>query len=175
MEKSVLRVLRDEQLDRSQGFHVFGIRHLSPAGAFHLLAFLDEVKPTAVLVEGPSDASRFIAELTSHGIVPPIAILAYTDQLPVRTLLYPYASFSPEYQAFQWASRNGALAEFIDLPSEHALALYEQRKRRPSSAEGESGPTADDDFQAHLRYLRLASPLQPRRLRHRSHQAHSPL
>ncbi|KQX45803.1 MULTISPECIES: DUF5682 family protein [unclassified Paenibacillus] len=150
MEKSVLRVLGDEQLDRSQGFHVFGIRHLSPAGAFHLLAFLDEVKPTAVLVEGPSDASGFITELTSHGVVPPIAILAYTDQLPVRTLLYPYADYSPEYQAFQWASRNGSQAEFIDLPSEHALAIYEQRKRRSTSAEGESNQSEVDDFQAYV-------------------------
>ncbi|MDR6550596.1 DUF5682 family protein [Paenibacillus qinlingensis] len=149
MEKSVLRVLGDEQLDRSQEFHVFGIRHLSPTGAFHLLAFLDEVKPTAVLVEGPSDASSLIAELTSHGVVPPIAILAYTDQLPVRTLLYPYASYSPEYQAFQWASQNGAQAAFIDLPTEHALALYEQRKPRSSSAAGEISQ-ADDDFQTYV-------------------------
>ncbi|MCY9661170.1 DUF5682 family protein [Paenibacillus chondroitinus] len=129
MEKSVLRMLGDEQLAQDSGFHVFGIRHLSPAGAHHLLAFLDEIRPTAVLVEGPSDASPYIEELSSSGVVPPIAILAYTNELPVRTLLYPYASYSPEYQAFQWASRNSALAAFIDLPSEHALALYEQRQR----------------------------------------------
>ncbi|WP_246239426.1 DUF5682 family protein [Paenibacillus anseongensis] len=129
MEKSVLRMLGDEQLAQDSGFHVFGIRHLSPAGAHHLLAFLDEIRPTAVLVEGPNDASPYIEELSSSGVVPPIAILAYTNELPVRTLLYPYASYSPEYQAFQWASRNSALAAFIDLPSEHALSLYEQRQR----------------------------------------------
>ncbi|OPH51855.1 hypothetical protein BC351_34130 [Paenibacillus ferrarius] len=144
MEKSVLRVLGDEQLDKSSGFHVFGIRHLSPAGAHHLLAFLDEIKPTVVLIEGPSDASPFISELTSSGVVPPIAILAYTDGLPVRTLLYPYANYSPEYQAFMWASKNNAQAAFIDLPSEHALALYEQRKRRRSTTESEHAQEADD-------------------------------
>ncbi|MBA2944148.1 hypothetical protein HZF08_38390 [Paenibacillus sp. CGMCC 1.16610] len=122
-------MLGDEQLAQDSGFHVFGIRHLSPAGAHHLLAFLDEIRPTAVLVEGPNDASPYIEELSSSGVVPPIAILAYTNELPVRTLLYPYASYSPEYQAFQWASRNSALAAFIDLPSEHALSLYEQRQR----------------------------------------------
>jgi hypothetical protein len=120
----------DEQLDRSPGFHVFGVRHLSPAGAYHLLAFLDEVKPTAVLVEGPSDADGFIGQLCSPGVVPPVAILAYTDRLPVRTLLYPYAEYSPEYQAFLWACRNGAQASFIDLPSAHSLALYEERQRQ---------------------------------------------
>ncbi|NQX67569.1 hypothetical protein HQN90_15715 [Paenibacillus alba] len=144
MEKSVLRVLGDEQLDKSSGFHVFGIRHLSPAGAHHLLAFLDEIKPTVVLIEGPSDASPFISELSSSGVVPPIAILAYTDGLPVRTLLYPYANYSPEYQAFMWASKNSAQASFIDLPSEHALALYEHRKRRRSTAESEQTQEADD-------------------------------
>ncbi|UKS24444.1 DUF5682 family protein [Paenibacillus sp. HWE-109] len=148
MEKSVFRVLGDEQVGASPGVHVFGIRHLSPTGAYQLLAFLDEVKPTAVLVEGPSDASAFIADLTSSGVVPPIAILAYTDQLPVRTLLYPYAEYSPEYQAFQWASRHGAQALFIDLPTDHALALYEKRKRIPLSEE--DGNT-DDDFQAYIR------------------------
>ncbi|GGI44081.1 hypothetical protein GCM10008018_05320 [Paenibacillus marchantiophytorum] len=148
MEKSVFRVLGDEQVGASPGVHVFGIRHLSPTGAYQLLAFLDEVKPTAVLVEGPSDATAFIADLTSSGVVPPVAILAYTDQLPVRTLLYPYAEYSPEYQAFQWASRHGAQALFIDLPTDHALALYEKRKRIPSSEE--DGNT-DDDYQAYIR------------------------
>lgn len=137
MEKSVQRVHGDEQLDKGQGVHVFGIRHLSPAGAYHLLSFLDEVQPTAVLVEGPSDASLHIDELTSRGVVPPIAILAYTDQLPVRTLLYPFAQYSPEYQAFQWARRNSVHAEFIDLPTYHTLAIYDKR-RRASAAHGEA-------------------------------------
>ncbi|WP_409342772.1 DUF5682 family protein [Paenibacillus sp. MBLB4367] len=107
--------------------HIFGIRHLSPGGAVHLRAFLDEVRPSLVLVEGPSDASGLIEQLTSRGVVPPVAILAYTDQLPVRTLLYPFASYSPEYQAFQWAAENGAQAAFIDLPSDAAVALYGKR------------------------------------------------
>ena len=42
---------------------IFGVRHLSPMGAFHLARFLDQVDPTAVLVEGPSDASENIVHL----------------------------------------------------------------------------------------------------------------
>ncbi len=42
-------------------------------------------------------------ELTRHlvkkGTKPPVAILAYTDSLPVRTLVYPLAVYSPEFQA----------------------------------------------------------------------------
>ncbi|MDF2720287.1 MAG: hypothetical protein K0R28_7212, partial [Paenibacillus sp.] len=135
MEKPVPRMLGDEQVSFDQPFRVFGIRHLSPAGAYHLLAYLDEVKPTAVLVEGPSDAGSYITQLTAKGVVPPVALLAYTDRLPVRTILYPFADYSPEYQAFVWAVRNGAHAEFIDLPTETSLALYERKRKFPEAEE----------------------------------------
>lgn len=39
------------------GVQIFGVRHLSPAGAYHVADFLDQIKPTAVLIEGPADAS----------------------------------------------------------------------------------------------------------------------
>ncbi|KRE59873.1 DUF5682 family protein [Paenibacillus sp. Soil750] len=159
MEKSVLRVFGDEQLDTNPGFHVFGIRHLSPAGAHHLVAFLEEIQPTIVLIEGPSDASHLIREMTSLGVVPPIAILAYTDGLPVRTLLYPYANYSPEYQAFVWASQNQVQAAFIDLPSVHALALYEQRQLKRIATDSQLQES--DDFHVYAKeqstiYQRIA-------------------
>lgn len=127
MAKPVQRLPGHERLrngDGADGVHVFGIRHLSPSGARHLLAFLNEVRPSAVLVEGPSDASGLIAQIASRGVVPPIALLAYTEELPVRSLLYPLAEYSPEYQAFRWAGEYGAVCEFMDLPSGHALALH---------------------------------------------------
>lgn len=106
--------------------HIFGVRHLSPGGAYHLLQFLDEVKPTAVLVEGLADANDQIEYFTSKDTQLPIAILAYTEELPVRTLLYPFANYSPEYQALLWAKKHGALGEFIDLPSEVFIQLEHQ-------------------------------------------------
>jgi len=117
-----------------QGVHVFGIRHLSPAGALHLRAFLDRVRPQLVLVEGPSDATGLIGQVTAAGVVPPIAILAYTDQLPIRTLVFPLAEYSPEYQAFVWATENGARAEFMDLPSDAAVVLYDRARRAAAEA-----------------------------------------
>ncbi|MGO4697002.1 DUF5682 family protein [Paenibacillus sp. 2TAB26] len=106
------------------GVHLFGVRHLSPTGAFHLQTFLQEVKPQLVLVEGPSDATELISQITLKGVKPPIAILAYTDQLPIRTLVFPLAEYSPEYQAFVWAARNGVEARFIDLPSDISVSLH---------------------------------------------------
>ncbi len=119
--------------------HYFGIRHLSPAGAYHLLSLLDEVKPTAVLIEGPSDAGELANQLVSRGVVPPVALLAYTEQLPVRTVLYPFADYSPEYQALKWANQNGTHIDLIDLPTEVSLAQLE-RKRRSSSPIEEERP-----------------------------------
>lgn len=103
--------------------HIFGIRHLSPGGAWHLKRFLDEIKPEVVLVEGLSDASSQIEFLVDEGTITPVAILAYTVELPIRTLLYPVASYSPEYIALKWAKENNAYSEFIDLPSDVFLAL----------------------------------------------------
>ncbi|UHA73661.1 DUF5682 family protein [Paenibacillus sp. 481] len=122
--------------------HIFGVRHLSPGGAKHLLDFLNQIRPTAVLIEGPSDATPEIRHLTNEVTKPPIAILAFTDHLPVRTVLWPFAAYSPEYQAMKWAAQNGALAAFIDLPSSATIAL--QDVRAASGDEREAG----DQFEA---------------------------
>jgi hypothetical protein len=55
------------------------------------------VKPTAVLIEGLSDANSQIEYFTAPGTKPPFAVLAYTEELPIKTLLYPMAEYSPEY------------------------------------------------------------------------------
>ncbi len=128
MAQSVQRLQGAERLNGEQ-VRVFGVRHLSPAGAYHLRTYLDEIKPTAVLVEGPSDANAFIGQLTKSGVKPPVALLAYTGSLPVRTLLFPLAAYSPEYQAFVWANKRGVPCEFIDLPTDRSLALLGLREK----------------------------------------------
>jgi Family of unknown function (DUF5682) len=112
------------------GIHVFGVRHLSPGGAWHLRATLDAVRPKVVLIEGLSDADSLISDLTRSGTKPPVAILAYTDSVPVRTLVYPLASYCAEYQALLWAKENKARVEFIDLPSDIFLGLQDSEMER---------------------------------------------
>mgnify|MGYP005839559067 CR=1 FL=1 len=128
---------------------VFGVRHLSPTGAWHLRRYLDRLRPKVVLIEGLADADDLVRHMTAKGARPPIAILAYTDSVPVRTLVYPLARYSPEYQALLWAQENNARVEFIDLPSDVFLGLqdleverFERERRRardaePEGAEGE--------------------------------------
>lgn len=103
----------------------FGIRHLSPAGAYYLRGFLDEKKPKLVLVEGPSDFEDMLSDMVRKETKPPIAVLAYTKEAPVRTVLYPFAEYSPEYQAIQWCHKHHVACHFIDLPSETFLAIPE--------------------------------------------------
>ena len=123
---------------------VFGVRHLSPSGAWHLRQFLDEIRPKIVLIEGLSDADSLIADITRKGSEPPMAILAYTQSLPVRTLVYPLATYSPELQALLWAKENRATAEFIDLPSDVFLAL--QDGTEPEAVpDGKGDDEAGDD------------------------------
>jgi hypothetical protein len=105
--------------------NVFGVRHLSPAASWHVRAYLDRIKPTHVLIEGLTDAVELIPYFTRKGTKPPFALLAYTDSLPVRTLIYPMARYSPEYQAVAWADEHDSEVDFIDLPSDVFLALQD--------------------------------------------------
>ena len=107
----------------SEGPLFFGVRHLSPAGAFHLRRLLDEVRPQLVLVEAPADLEPLLPDIVRSGTQPPIAMLAYTREPPVRSLLYPLAEYSPEYQAMLWAREHNVPCRFMDLPSDIFLAL----------------------------------------------------
>ena len=111
----------------------FGIRHLSPAGAYHLRGFLDEKQPDLILVEGPSDFNGLMDDMVREETKPPFAVMAFTKDSPIRTVLYPFAEYSPEYQAIVWAKEHGAQCRFMDLPSDVFLGI-----RR--AGEGQASP-----------------------------------
>lgn len=119
------------------GVHFFGIRHLSPAGAFYLEKFLDNVRPKLVLIEAPSDFADTADDIVRAETKPPFAVLAYTNHAPVRTILYPFAEYSPEYRAILWCRENKVGFRFMDLPSDVFLALYEKRIAEEDAAENE--------------------------------------
>src|SRR5438445_1502771 len=106
--------------------HIFGVRHLSPAAAWHLRQLLDRVRPKLVLIEGSDDADDLIPHIVSPKSKLPIAILAYTTDAPVRTFVYPLATYSPEYQALIWCQEHKAKARFMDLPSSVFLGLMDR-------------------------------------------------
>ncbi len=125
---------------------VFGVRHLSPAGAWNLLQLLEEKKPRLVLVEGPSDLTDQLPHIIRQETRPPVAMMAYTKKLPIRTILYPLAEYSPEYQAIRWAFENKRECRLIDLPSGVFLAIAEARQQIDQEGEENiSGAESDSD------------------------------
>ena len=112
---------------------LFGVRHLSPASAYRLRQALDAARPRLILVEGPSDLNDQMHWLCHPKTVFPAAILAFTTQPPVRTILYPFAEYSPELQAILWANEHNVPCRFMDLPSGAFLAM--ERGERPDDGE----------------------------------------
>lgn len=104
---------------------VFGVRHHGPGSARSLRAALDRFAPDCVVVEGPSDAQDAIRFVSATAMAPPVALLVYPTDNPRRALYFPFASFSPEWQALDWALRHGAAARFADMPVGVLLACDE--------------------------------------------------
>jgi hypothetical protein len=139
-----LSTIFPDETDRSPPLcRVFGVRHLSPAAAHHLETVLDALRPTAVLVEGPSDATDQVKHLVHKDTKPPVALLAYTKTRPVRSILYPLARYSPEWVALTWGLRYKADTRFIDLPAFVFLELHQLTEEKPEHGEGEQPP--DDE------------------------------
>lgn len=108
--------------------HLFGIRHHGPGCARSLVRALDELRPDCVLIEGPPEADDLLALAGAEGMEPPVALLLYAPEQPQRAVFYPFAAFSPEWQALRYAVRNGVPARFMDLPQTHALALAREHE-----------------------------------------------
>lgn len=115
----------------------FGVRHLSPAAAYHVRKALDEIQPQLILVEGPSDLNDQMQWLCDPRTEYPAAILAYTKAAPVRTILYPLAIYSPEVQTILWAHEHNVPCKFMDLPSSVFLGIQEsgETEEQPLSTE----------------------------------------
>ncbi len=115
--------------------HYFGIRHHGPGSSKRLVAELEALQPSVVLIEGPSDCSELLPLLAHHQMKPPVALLAYAAENSAVSLYYPFAEYSPEYQACVWAIQNNADVAFIDLPVSVQLAQMLQSAESQSSEE----------------------------------------
>jgi len=103
---------------------VLGIRHHGPGSARSVLAELDRIRPAIVLIEGPADAAAVLGLAADPAMRPPVALLAYAPDAPRVSAFWPFAVFSPEWQALAWAAAHGVPARFCDLPA--AVMLAEQ-------------------------------------------------
>jgi hypothetical protein len=80
------------------------------------------MNPDAVLIEGPPDAAEVLPLAGLPEMKPPVALLVYPVDAPGRAVFYPFAEFSPEWQALRFALGRGIPVRFMDLPQYHRLA-----------------------------------------------------
>lgn len=102
--------------------HLLGIRHHGPGSARAVRRTLDKLRPDLVLVEGPPEADRLLPLVGDPGMRPPVALLGYVADDPGRCAFWPFATFSPEWQAIRYGLANQVPVRFCDLPAAHTLA-----------------------------------------------------
>ena len=119
----------------ADGLYFAPLRHHSPACAFALQAMLRELRPAAVLIEGPDGFTDMLPLLLDERTRPPVALLCQTrapavdGQAHTQSAFFPFCDYSPEWVALKTGQETGAQLAFIDLPwqaragKEHALAF----------------------------------------------------
>ncbi|WP_062154517.1 DUF5682 family protein [Beggiatoa leptomitoformis] len=103
--------------------HLLGIRHHGAGSARSLLMALHEIKPTAIVIEAPSEGEALLPFITDPEMIPPVALLFYDTEALEEAVFYPFAEFSPEWQAIQYALKNNIAVHFMDLPQTHQIAI----------------------------------------------------
>ncbi len=108
--------------------HILGIRHHSPACARLVQAQIMALRPTFVLIEGPSDYNARLDELLlGHEL--PIALYSFSPEpVGMAQCWYPLVDYSPEWVALQTATAQQATVRFIDLPHWHYRTLAESAR-----------------------------------------------
>jgi len=102
---------------------LYGIRHHGPGSARSVRAALAEQRPDVLLIEGPQEADGLVALAADDEMRPPVALLGYVPGEPQRAAFWPFAVFSPEWQAIGYALGAGIPVRFCDLPAAHQLAM----------------------------------------------------
>lgn len=138
------------------------VRHHSPACAFALRGLLREVKPAAVLIEGPDDLAALMPLLQHEKTRAPVAWLCQTArQVPVddpdaeektrtesRTSFFPFCDYSPEWIAVREGAALGAQLGLIDLP------WRDKAWQRNDEDKGDAARSLmEERYFAHSRYL----------------------
>ncbi|NMO51239.1 hypothetical protein HH310_08570 [Actinoplanes sp. TBRC 11911] len=101
---------------------LYGIRHHGPGSARAVVQELERQPPDVLLVEGPPEADDLVRWVADTGLQPPVALLGYATDDPRHAAFWPFAVFSPEWQAIRWAVEHGVPVRFFDLPFAYRLS-----------------------------------------------------
>lgn len=107
---------------------ILGIRHHGPGCARSLLDTLATLQPDLILIEGPAEGDALIPDVPAKGMKPPVAMLFHQVDNPRVSSFYPFAEFSPEWQALLFAAEKNTPARFFDLPCTHGFALRNEEE-----------------------------------------------
>jgi hypothetical protein len=110
---------------------LYGIRHHGPGSARSLRDALIELSPDVVLIEGPPEADGLVELAGDPEMQPPVALLGYVPGEPKTAAFWPFAVFSPEWQAIRYALGAGIPVRFCDLPAAHQLAMVGRGSDKP--------------------------------------------
>ncbi|MBO3747906.1 hypothetical protein J5X84_17655 [Streptosporangiaceae bacterium NEAU-GS5] len=108
---------------------VLGVRHHGPGSARAVRDELARIRPDVVLIEGPPEADPLVALADpAEGMEPPVALLAHVPGDPSKAAFWPFAVFSPEWQAIRHALAAAVPVRFCDLPAANSLAAEERHR-----------------------------------------------
>lgn len=133
--------------------YILGIRHHGAGSARQVLAMLERLQPDCIFVEGPPEMERAMSMVGHEQLQPPVSVLCYDEALPQQAAFYPFAEFSPEWQAALYANRHRTPLRMMDLP----LAIsWEQQRRAESVFTAAAAPAGHSDpigeFAVHAGY-----------------------
>lgn len=143
-------------VDLSARVIYFPVRHHSPACAWHVDRLIRDIRPDAVLIEGPRNATPLLPLILSDKTRFPVAIYTtYVEREPDHpprrhAAYYPFCDYSPELAALRAAAAVQARCRFIDLTFPEMV----RAGRVDISAKASS--LLDERRFAHSRFLRQA-------------------
>ena len=123
---------------------LLGVRHHGPGSARAVRRALEAYQPEIVLIEGPPEADSLVPLVGAESMRPPVALLAYRPPGPKAETqtarsasFWPFAEFSPEWQALRWAVHHDVPVRFMDLPVVYRFGR--------SSTDDEPGPPSEGE------------------------------
>jgi len=145
--REIVASILDRTADRKFSRVVwFPVKHYSPACAYHVGKLIRELKPAAVLVEGPDDATEAVQHIVDVDTRPPLTILSThvdkknefqlngvlspSSDIPARFRgWWPLVEYAPEYQALVAGAEVGAELVFCDAPLKATIPYHHVRRR----------------------------------------------
>ncbi len=108
--------------------NILGIRHHGVGSAINTVQRLKELEPDLIIVEGPMELMESIEAIDLKRFKPPLAILTYNPDNLKQSAFYPFAEYSPEWQAFIFAQANKIKLLTADLPLQFSYGIEAKKQ-----------------------------------------------